>query len=235
MATQYAFGKIVTDGLVLALDAADRNSYVSGSATWIDLSGNNNSGSLINGPTFSTANGGSIVFDGTNDYTDLGDPMPLSIPDSVSVNVWFNISVLGGWRGIIAKRLGGATTNYGINFNSDSNVVQWYYNNGTSGFRIISTPFSANFTSGVWYNICGVFAKNEANTNGILYKNGVSIASGTLFGNIAAVATPVTVGSSNSTTEFFRGSISSAAIYNRALSANEVTQNYNALKSRFGL
>ena len=59
---------IVTNGLVLALDAANRRSYISGSFVWNDISGNRNSGSLINGPTFDSANGGSIVFDGTNDY-----------------------------------------------------------------------------------------------------------------------------------------------------------------------
>ena len=68
MATQYAFGKIVTNGLVLALDAADRNSYVSGSTTWNDLSGNAYNGTLTNVPTYSIANGGNITFDGSNDY-----------------------------------------------------------------------------------------------------------------------------------------------------------------------
>ena len=58
---------IVTNGLVLALDAGDRNSYVSGSTTWFDLTGVNN-GTLVNGPTFNTGSGGSIVFDGSNDY-----------------------------------------------------------------------------------------------------------------------------------------------------------------------
>ena len=66
MATQYAFGKIVTNGLVLALDAADRNSYVSGSAIWFDLSGNNLTGSLINTPTYSSLNSGNFIFNGTN-------------------------------------------------------------------------------------------------------------------------------------------------------------------------
>ena len=60
--------RIVTSGLVLALDAADRNSYPGSGTTWTDLSGNANNGTLTNGPTFNSANGGSIVFDGTNDF-----------------------------------------------------------------------------------------------------------------------------------------------------------------------
>ena len=63
---------IITDGLVLYLDAANTKSYVSGSTTWTDLVGLNN-GTLINGPTFNSANGGSIVFNGVNNYVTLGD------------------------------------------------------------------------------------------------------------------------------------------------------------------
>jgi hypothetical protein len=69
MATQYAFGKIVTNGLVLALDAADKNSYPGSGTTWRDMSGNNSNSTLTNSPTFNSANGGSIVFDGVDDYT----------------------------------------------------------------------------------------------------------------------------------------------------------------------
>jgi hypothetical protein len=63
--------KIITDGLVLALDAGNTKSYTSGSTTWFDKSGNANNGTLTNGPTFSSANGGSIVFDGVDDYIEI--------------------------------------------------------------------------------------------------------------------------------------------------------------------
>ncbi len=69
MATQFAFGKIVTDGLVLALDAADRNSYPGSGTTWTDLSINKSNSTLTNSPIFNSSNGGSIVFDGVDDYT----------------------------------------------------------------------------------------------------------------------------------------------------------------------
>jgi hypothetical protein len=62
MATQYAFGQIVTNGLVLSLDAADKNSYPGSGTVWSDLSGNNNNNTLVATPTFSSANGGSLVF-----------------------------------------------------------------------------------------------------------------------------------------------------------------------------
>jgi len=64
--------RIVTDGLVLALDASDRNSFVSGSTIWNDLSGNGNNGTLVNGPTFDSGSGGSIVFNRSTQYGPIG-------------------------------------------------------------------------------------------------------------------------------------------------------------------
>ena len=71
MSTQYAFGQIINNGLVLSLDAADKNSYPGSGTVWSDLSGNNNTGSLINTPTFSNINGGSFLFNGTNQSVSL--------------------------------------------------------------------------------------------------------------------------------------------------------------------
>ena len=81
----YRGPNIVTDGLVLVLDAANPTSYISGSTTWRDLSGNNNSGSLVNGPTFNSVNGGSIVFDGSNDYVEIS---PVNASSQFTLNLW---------------------------------------------------------------------------------------------------------------------------------------------------
>jgi len=66
--------KIATDGLVLCLDAANNRSYPGSGTAWTDLSRGGNNGALTNGPTFNSANGGSIVFDGTNDYVQVTSP-----------------------------------------------------------------------------------------------------------------------------------------------------------------
>ena len=71
MATDYN-PSIVTDGLVLCVDAANTKSYPGSGTTWTDISSKGNNGTLTNGPTFSSGNGGAIVFDGTNDYVDFG-------------------------------------------------------------------------------------------------------------------------------------------------------------------
>jgi len=231
-----AFGngpRIVTSGLVLSLDAADRNSYVSGSTTWNDLSGNNNNGTLTNGPTFNSGNGGSIVFDGTNDFVDCGNGTSINITNNVSVNVWFKITaVTTTYQGIIAKRNAGGNTNYGINFNNS--LFQLYYNT-TGTYRVLNVNYSSYFTTNTWYNVFGTLAQNSTSTDAKMYLNSSLIASSTLLENITTIATNLTIGQSSSTTELFNGSIGNTQIYNRVLSATEILQNYNAQKSRFGL
>jgi hypothetical protein len=84
--------KIITDGLVLYLDAANPKSYVSGSTTWGDLSRGGNNGTLVNGPTFSSANGGSIVFDGVNDYINCGTNSSLRPSQQITINSWIKLN-----------------------------------------------------------------------------------------------------------------------------------------------
>ena len=92
-------------GLVFVLDAANPTSYVSGSTTWQDLSGNNNSGSLVNGPTFNSSNGGSIVFDGSNDYVEIST---VNASSQFTLNFWVKCIQTGSvgnttFSGIINK------------------------------------------------------------------------------------------------------------------------------------
>jgi hypothetical protein len=83
--------KTVTDGLVLYMDAANSKSYVSGSTTWNDISRSGNNGTLVNGPTFNSSNGGSIVFDGTDDYVSFG-VINLISGTNTTIEVWVNSS-----------------------------------------------------------------------------------------------------------------------------------------------
>ena len=84
--------KIVTNGLVLCLDAANRKSYPGSGNIWRDLSGNGNNGTLTNGPTFSSANGGSIVFDGTDDIVLVNNSSSISPSSAITVSAFFKIS-----------------------------------------------------------------------------------------------------------------------------------------------
>lgn len=226
MATQYAFGKIITDGLVLCLDAADRNSYISGSSTWRDVAGSNN-GTLTNGPTFSSSNGGSIVFDGVDDNVQISNSTSTNIIGSgITVSVWVKFSNVGNYKTIFVKD----------NPTLNSSGYQVYISNTERSRWGITTSNGFNYMFGTvlstntWYNILG---KYDGTTN-YLYENGVLVNSQSCTGNI--------VDSSNFSIymgryrgEELTGNISITQIYNRSLSASEVLQNYSAQKSRFGL
>jgi hypothetical protein len=231
MGTQYAFGQIVTDGLVLCLNASDRNSYVSGSTTWNDVSGRGNNGTLTNGPTFNSLNGGSIVFDGTNDY--------VVVPESSSVDITTNTITFGGWcyptisnlyQHIVVNTGGGdLNRQYGM-WLSQFGTSKIYRNlNGVvSQDNVnISTPWQVN----AWNYIMLVYNGSTIK----IYLNGVQVHNENASGNITQTNSNVFIGGEPSQSYFFNGRIASSQIYNRALSAQEVLQNYNALKSRFGI
>lgn len=230
--------RIVTSGLVLNLDAADRNSYVSGSTIWTDLSGNGNNGTLTNGPTFSSANGGAIVFDGVDDAID-------NINQSISIqnNTPFTVD-------FVFKSLSALTSHFIGNWNVFVNPG-WRVDmlSGQIRFIIISSGGSSGivvvtnntYNNNNIYNVCITY-NGTNNANGvIIYINSLPVSttttlntdSGTLINN------KITLGASQLNTtslgNYLNGSIYSSKLYNRALSAQEVAQNYNATKTRYGL
>ena len=159
MAVQYSFGKIVTDGLVLALDAADRNSYVSGSTTWRDVSGNNNSGSLVNGPTFSSGNGGSIVFDGVDDFIEFGDILDLGI-NSMTVNQWLYFSNNNTTQITLSKALA-AAQNYRFATGLLDTGKLYVFIQGNGGVDI--TPYgSTTIPANTWVMATYVFDRTSS-------------------------------------------------------------------------
>jgi len=176
-----AFGngpRIVTDGLVLSLDASDRNSYVSGSTTWADLSGNNNSGTLINGPTYSSANNGSLIFDGISNYVNCGYIMNFS--SSFTLELAFKTTFTGS-NGVICSKYDFTDPNF------------WFgVNNGklTFSINVLNTgkaePSSiSNVNDGSWY--IGHATYNSTNYTVSTYVN--SILQSSIVGNTAFVDT----------------------------------------------
>lgn len=231
--------RIVTDGLVLFLDAGNVKSYPGSGSTWFDLTGNSNDGTLVNGPTYNSTDGGSIVFDGVNDYASCKNSS-LNISDNLSVSLWIKFPTGYGnatWNSIFAKRRPGNQVNYGMNFNpTATNLFQFYYNNSGGS---VSVPLTSNFSENVWTHICGTFSKNASTTDNVLYKNGISINSTNTSGNVAPMGTTgdslhigayVIAG-----VEYCPMSLSFFQVYNRALSAAEIQQNFNATRGRFGI
>jgi len=225
---------LIKNGLVLELDAGNIKSYQSGSTTWFDKSGNANNGTLTNGPTFNTGSGGSIVFDGTNDYVNVNtDP---NLPGvSGSVSVWFNISNTQGSSAgnlglseIILKHNNSESLN-GWSIVASTSSLTSYIKNGSTNWQV---PTGSIITPNTWYNAVITF---QSNTSLSLYTNGIFISS-VAIGTLTTNTNPLRLAVSNDPFwARFQGRVASTQVYNRALSAQEVLQNYNAQKSRFGL
>ena len=229
------YGGIVKDGLVFYLDAAKNESYPKTGTIWNDISGNQNRGILVNGPTFNSNNGGSIVFDGTNDYV-IYSASSFTIGTSpVTLSVWTRISTLSNWFGIsLACGIGSPnrfiwcgyvlTAQYGT-----SNML------GGGGYgQNIGTDIPPDDK---WHNITTISNGGSTPTVSI-YIDGVFKISANIILDISSNVVKVGAGDdgiSNSVAYALIGDVSNAVIYNRALSATEVLQNYNAIKGRYGL
>jgi hypothetical protein len=232
MSTQYAFGKIVTDGLILSLDAADRNSYSGSGTVWNDLSGFNSSGSLRNGPTFSSTNGGSIVLDGTDDF--ITGSQNITFPtgsQALTIEAWINVqdTGIGAIFGYGPTGVNGARVELGIRA---SNYVVVAIAGSAYGFSDAS-----NLNN--WIHLVAI--PGTLNSQTIMYKNAIQqsivLQSGAdLTRNITLISSyAVGIISGGDVSSCLLGSVATVKLYNRVLSADEITQNYNAQKSRFGL
>jgi hypothetical protein len=214
---------IVKEGLVLYLDAASGTSYspYTSGVTWRDISGNGNNGTLTNGPTYSSANGGVISFDGVDDYISG----PLSTISSWTMSLWYlsrNISSALVYYPFSCTT-GGNGLGFGGTFNP-STQNKWYFFDGTNVFSNNNTTVIID----AWYNL--VVTKVSTSYN--LYTNGNLSMSGI---GVDLSCTQYNLGRRGDTQFYVNGNIASAQIYNRVLTPTEVLQNFNAQKSRFNL
>ena len=232
---------IVQNGLVLDLDAADRNSYPGSGTTWFDLSGNSNTGTLTNGPTFNTGSSGNIVFDGTNDYVSLTTP---SIPatSNWTYSTFFNLNVLATGSVLYGQYISNTNNGRILIRVSDSVANSSQFSLFLGSGATYSTAFlytTVNASINIPYNLTIV----RENQTFSMYVNG-TYNTGSTFAFTASIlqTTPIIGGRTNNSSaptpvdaDFLNGRIYITQIYNRALSAAEIQQNYNALKSRFRL
>jgi len=214
LVTNIEYPSIVTSGLTLFYDAGFVPSYPRTGTTWNDLSGNNYSGTLVNTPTFSGASGGYFSFDGTDDYMSTTYTTPAqNATTSFSWNCWIypirnnNNDIFMGNR------------------NTTLNFIKLTSNN----FEYYPISFGGTMTLNVWQNICVV--KNL--TNFFYYKNGTQIA--TTTSSATLTTNPFFIGGDNTAAEYGQGRVAISTVYDRALSATEILQNYNALLPRYSL
>ena len=231
---------IVSSGLILHYDAGNTDSYPGSGTTWSNLISDDHDGTLTNGPTFSSDDGGSIVFDGSDDLVECADDLDpeadglfAASSHAWSASAWFNVSDSGSLpdRGAIISRSVGV---------GSSAPMAVYYESRTSGgrtgsqveIRVRGTKTIINDTdiTGTWSNVAVTWDGTTAKT----YFNG-SFVTNAGVGSAGEDLKTFRVGNTHGSGKPFEGNISVVKVYEDALTAAEVLQNYNALKGRYGL
>ena len=206
---------ITTDGLVLHLDAANTNSYPGSGTTWTDISGKGHNGTLDNGPTFSSDNKGCIVLDGTNDYIST---INLSSFTTFTIQMWIfdSRSASGDMDILTYNGDSGSFTFNGGNFRTDGN-----------GLGARSTHIGSHHPVGKWLQF--TYTKN-----GSLFLDNTEYSS--FSGSELGTYGVLDIGRSRShVNNHLNGRVSNVRVYDRALTALEVRQNYDALRWRYGI
>jgi hypothetical protein len=218
--------QIITDGLVLLLDAANPVSYPGSGTTWTDLSGNGNNGTLTNGPTYTSANDGSLVFDGVDDYV-LTSTINHNIgTGNFTYSAWVYPTGLKGAGATLCAFMGNG--NYAPTFGFDLNGYPSQLGFFWSGWNGFGTTLSLNQWYCVTMTRVGTLITGYLNANAcpVTYNVGFSMDNDRyVIGRSGVDYAPDT----------FKGNISQVSIYNRALTATEIQQNFNTTRSRFGI
>ena len=216
--------RIVTDGLVLALDAGNTKSYPGSGTAWTDLTGRGNNGTLTSGPTYSSADGGSIVFDGSNDYVQCTGSLTVTAATFVT---WIKRNGnQGTYDGILFSR---GTNTTGMNFFS-SNQLGYHWNDSNSTYNWNSGLTVPNLT---WCMIA-VSVTNTSATAYLCQTSGITSATN-IVNHSSSVLNDIKLAQDDAGGRFFNGNISIAMIYNKALTAGEIRQNFNATRARYSI
>lgn len=215
--------KMVTDGLVLALDAGNRKSYVGSGTVWNDLSGNGNHIMLANSPTYSSD--GSFTFNGTSTSGSIASNSTLTITSPS-----FIVGCTVGSGTVFAKGGYGSYWNYGLtsvtstNFsarNNQSDLSSSTPFTSSSGLNVYACVYNG---SAVEFYRNGIFGGTQSTNYSPTALNQLFLRIGCAFNN-----------NTQTNVEFYNGKIYFMQIYNRPLTSQEVLQNFNATRGRFGL
>ena len=233
---------IVTANLLIYVDASNSSSYPGSGTTWTDLQGNYN-GTLTNGPTYSSADGGQIVFDGTDDWVTFGNVTEQAEASAFSMQMWFRMEDAT----LSNDRL------WGRRRNSDSKIISgWIHANGSIYFYNANDTANQfafksgnSFTNNEWYNIAWVFdGSGAANADRAkIYLDGSELTSLTFASNGVPTTTfdfpsyeQFVIGAdrTNFSNQRLEGGIGEFMEYTSAISADDVLANFNATKTRYG-
>ena len=226
--------KIVTDGLVLCLDAGNSKSYPGTGTAWTDLTNNGRNGTFNNMEIpgdYASTNGGILTFDGGNEFVGLSGSS--IVVTEATFMAWIRRN--GDQSAFAAILIGRGTSPTGMNFSGTINgsvinklVYTWNDNGSTYGWA--NGPEVPNLT---WCMVA-VSVTNSAATAYVFQASGYDSKVNSL-GHSSATLSSIKIAVNDFDSRYFKGDISQVSVYNRALTAGEIQQNYNALKGRFGL
>lgn len=228
------------DSLIYYLDASNPRSYISGSTTWYDISRTGVNGALVNGPTFSSENGGSIVFDGIDDYIGLSQITANQTIGNYTISLWISFTntitpsnVINFMLMEAQNTLLGGVDNY-ISLIGNTTVP------GTNGrilfqtFNPLSVLYSTTNTwiGGQWYNIVGTYDISTSRQS--IYVNGILEGSTTIANCYFNTNTYFNLGTYTVPPKqwFFNGKMANFMVYKKTLSSDEILQNYNTIKPK---
>jgi hypothetical protein len=234
---------IVTEGLILYVDAANYKSLVSGDTTWNDITKTGDDGTLVNGPIFNSTNNGSILFDGVDDYINFSELTPANTLNTFSFGIWFSpaITITSGSLATFSMLM--ESQDQRFTSTRPDNYI-YFLTNGELVFATFTptnnlVSLQTTWNSDEWYQVFCTYepitGEKKLFINGEL-ENSVTGVTGNYFNTF----THFGLGGYNVSTIFsptnaFNGNISNFMVYDKTLSEQEVLQNYNTLKSRYGL
>jgi hypothetical protein len=219
---------IVRDGLVLHLDAANPKSYPGSGTVWKDLSGNGNNGTLVNGVGYNSDNKGSMVFDGINDYAEISD---FNLGNTFTFSCWINTNTTQTAMLFIR---GNNANNKGVYLSMSSNDPGYLRAGGNNSNGWNSGRISNEIINdSKWHYVVGIF--NQSNNTILGYVDGkVGSTLNSTFNSNDYTPKNTKIGRNQiSNIQFYQGSVSSYFIYNRALTAAEIRQNFEATRGRY--
>ena len=205
--------RTITDGLVLCLDAANSKSYPGSGTTWTDLSGRGNTGTLVNGVGYSGSNLGSLVFDGTNDY--ITSSFATTLGQAVTYIGWLYSTETVTYRNFVDS--------------VTARPMIWWNNSGQIEFDAGSGYTTTAVYRNQWVYVA--LSKPSGSSSASYYVNGVLVGSGTAYTTPAVTPTWF----NRAAAQTWKGNCSVTQAYNRALTAAEIQQNFNATRSRFSI
>lgn len=218
----------ITNGLIFFLDSSNTYSYPGSGASWYDLSGNGNTGTLVNTPIFNYYNKGGIVFDGTSNLVNCGTNISTTF-SNLTLEIFIKSNKINTKQSLISTFQ--SNLGFGLEILSNNTLNFFIFNSSGSAVDVQTT---STINSGFYYHICGVFTSNLSVS---IYINGIlSVTKSTAFSSVSRSASSILMLARDSDAVqniYYGGNIYIFRLYNRALSTNEVAQNYISSKYRF--